>query len=30
MQGYNGIPYGVEYVRENYPPATWHLWGVTA
>lgn len=23
-------PDGVEYVRENYPPATWHLWGVDA
>lgn len=23
-------PDGVEYVRENYPPIAWHLWGVTA
>ena len=21
---------GVEYVRENYPPAAWHLWGIDA
>lgn len=23
-------PDGVEYLRENFPPAAWHLWGVTA
>lgn len=22
--------YGVEYLRENYPPSVWHLWGVEA